>query len=42
MFEWISIQQREGDPGRLINADAVRAIYLVVADPNAYYEYSAY
>ena len=36
------IKRKTGNSGILINADEVRAIYLVVADPNDYYEYSAY
>lgn len=36
------VKRKYGNKSQLINADAVRAIYLVVADPNAYYEYSAY
>jgi len=36
------INRKQGNTGMLINADAVRAIYLVAADPDDYYEYSSY
>jgi len=36
------INKIPGNTGMLINADAVRVLYLVTADPKVYYEYSAY
>jgi len=36
------INKKFGNRGQLINANAVRVLYLVEADPNEYYEYSAY
>ena len=36
------INRKQWNTGMLINADAVRAIYLVAGDPDDYYEYSSY
>jgi formate dehydrogenase iron-sulfur subunit len=36
------INRKQGNTATLINADAVRVIYLVTADPDDYYEYSSY